>query len=991
MNDWSAEKSTRDIANFRPILISSKRTSSGFSYGLQHPEFRDVGFRDILLDPVNWRFFSQFFSLVSLFSLPLAGLLTQSSTLLDWLLLPSTPLIAYGLAFWFLPVSLYIPIVIALLYGFENQVFRETMLAGWLEVENIFPPFSQVAVGICMGVLLLALTNSLICSLLKRQSVNTARLLFIVGVSLSTILGAWISTQSLIVTGFIGFTVGTYSYFFQDRLQIGRDVNDVAAVVAGRIVPSVVPSVVLVVALGGALVVVDGIADGSAESFAFGASSLVASLVASLAATGVALFVEKNIAGLVGVVVALLLAVVVGVVVGVVVALLLAVVVAVVITVFSKTELLPFLAIAAVLAFSLSYGQRRWSGLIAAALLAVLGVENLGWRGLWVLPVTISFYYRLLPDYIFFAPMLLTLKLNFLNRTSTQGSSVQNIEQKLSRLPPFSSELLWLPLPGHAQLLAGVFQRNATFGLSSLKKMQLSILPGLPQTVKDALPDIVADQLLKFNHVAEFESLESEPEHFHTHPLLRTLLPRYFDITQNSNQIDYPTSADLSNIFPRLQRIAEDVAAALQSENLTLRERGLERVLEKLNLLTSQLPGLGLKTNDIKRWQPVISRWLNLIEIELSEQKKLSRRELRNPFQYGNPLQRTQGNLFKGRQDFADNIVRLLLNHNRPTIVLHGPRRCGKTSFLNNLPRLLPSDWVPIYVDMQSAAATADEISFLRTLARSIRRDGRSQGISIPDEPDRGSLQAAPYDTFETWLEAVLTELSPRQLLLNLDEFEKISAAIDQGKLSLTLFDELRSLIQHWPQLGFVFSGVQTLEEIGPNWSSYFISVVPIEILYLNPQEAQQLLTDPDPDFALTYAPGLVDGILQLTQCHPNLLQLIGAALVTEANERHTTAVTATMLEAAIPRALTLGTSYFTNVWDEFTGTLNTPDEIRAGQTILKAMAEGQSLPSNLNSTARAALRRMVRYHVLKVEDGHYDFEIPLIKRWVQERAILDE
>lgn len=958
----------------------------------------DVYFRDVLLFPANWRFLSQFLSLAWLFSLPLVGLLTQSPALLDWLLLPIALLIVYGVAIWLLPVGLYIPLIIAILYGLENQIFRETMHAGWLGIKNNFPPFSQVALGISTVILLLILISKLTDFLLRRQSLNTAKLILIIGASLSTILGAWVTTQSPIFAGFTGVFVSIFSPFFWEKLRTNNTFDDVFGIVFS-VVFFVAVVVAVVVAVGVTVGITVGVTESVTDSVTIGVTVDVMGIIASfvtvsvtiLVAVGVVLVIVSVVAEAMTGVVSDAVAGVIASVVSGVVAVGVAGVAAGVIAVFSQTALLPFLAISAVLAFGFSYGQRRWWGLVAAAVLTALGFENLGWRVLWVLPVTVSFYYRLLPDYIFFAPLLLLFKSDFLDRILFKDLPTQSNEQKLKQLPPFSSELLWLPLPGHGQLLARVFQHNPDLGLLALKRMQLSPLPGMPQTVISALPDIVAAQLFKFDRIENFETLDSDTENFETHPLLKILLPRYFDVTQSPNQINYPISSDLSSIFPRLQRIAWDINAALQSENLSLRERGLERVLEKLDLLPSQLPGLGLKSNDIKRWQPVISRWHNLIEIERVEQQKLFRGELRNPFQHGNPLQRNQGNLFKGRHAFADNIVRLLLEHNRPTIVLHGPRRCGKTSFLNNLPHLLPSDWVPIYVDMQSAAATADEISFLRTLARSIRRDGRSQGLQILSEPDRESLQVAPYDTFETWLETVLTELGSRQLLLNLDEFEKISAAIDRGKLSLTLFDELRSLIQHWPQLGFVFSGVQTLEEIGPNWSSYFISVVPIEMLYLNPCEAQELLTDPEPDFALTYVPGLVDEILQLTQCHPNLLQLIGASLVMEANERHTSTATTAMLEAAIPRAFTLGTSYFTNVWDEFTGTLNNPEEIHAGQTILKAMAEGQPLPSNLNPTARAALRRMVRYHVLKVENGHYDFEIPLIKRWVQERAILYE
>ncbi|MEM8505825.1 MAG: AAA family ATPase [Cyanobacteria bacterium P01_D01_bin.1] len=365
-----------------------------------------------------------------------------------------------------------------------------------------------------------------------------------------------------------------------------------------------------------------------------------------------------------------------------------------------------------------------------------------------------------------------------------------------------------------------------------------------------------------------------------------------------------------------------------------------------------------------------------------------------NPFQYGNPIQHLRSNLFKGRQALAENIVHILLNHEQHAAFVNGPRRCGKTSFLYNLPRLLPSQWIPIFVDAQSSAATTDESGFCQSLVRAIIRDGRSQGIQFPAIPDRSEFLAAPYITLEDWLSRALDDLAAKdpekRLLLTIDEFEKIGSAMDEGKLTVALFDELRSLIQHWDQLGFVFCGVQTLDELGPNWSSYFISVVPVEMLYLQPTEARELLTDPDPEFSLTYAPGLIDEILQLTQCHPNLLQLIGAALVTEANERHTTTATADMLQTAIPRAFTLGTACFTNVWTEFTGDPRNSDEVKTGQTILKALRVGIQPDANADDLTKQALRRMERYHVLNVVDGQYTFDIPLIQRWVSERAILE-
>lgn len=158
-------------------------------------------------------------------------------------------------------------------------------------------------------------------------------------------------------------------------------------------------------------------------------------------------------------------------------------------------------------------------------------------------------------------------------------------------------------------------------------------------------------------------------------------------------------------------------------------------------------------------------------------------------------------------------------------------------------------------------------------------------------------------------------------------------------------------------------------------------------MLYLESHEAEDLLVNADPEFTLRYDTGIVEDILTLTRCQPYLLQLIGSSLVTLANERHTQLVTSDLLQAAIPEAFTNGQPYFTNVWTEFTGT--SPTEVKAGQELLLALAQSnQSSSVTGNETARAARRRLLRYHVIEHIHGSDRFEVPLIERWVRERAV---
>jgi hypothetical protein len=497
---------------------------------------------------------------------------------------------------------------------------------------------------------------------------------------------------------------------------------------------------------------------------------------------------------------------------------------------------------------------------------------------------------------------------------------------------------------------------------------------------------IVVEQLREASSIADLVAIAS-PDH----PVLPMLVPEYYrqrtdDYEPSMSATPVLPDAALPVLLPELLTVARDVTAALEAGTAALRERNLERCLLNLLGLERRLPQYQLDAQALDRWTPVIDQWQSTVQLAIEQQQSESTGEVLNPFQTGNPIQVQRHHLFKGRRKFADNIVRQILDHNRPTLVLHGPRRCGKSSFLLNLPRLIPSQVLPVYIDVQKAAATSSDADFCYGLARGMRRDLRGRGIQLPEIQSRHFLPD-PYPAFQDWLDQSEESLQGKQILLCLDEFEKLGTAISEGRISLRVFDELRHLIQHNESIGFLFCGVQTPDHLGPNWSSYFISAQLIEMTYLDPDEAEQVLTDPDPTFELQYDPGVVEHILSITRCQPFLIQLIGEALVKQANEHQTKLVTRTLVDAAIEPALTAGTAYFDDLWHEYTGT--TPAEVKAGQSLLMSLAREQPLPRLDEEPVHKALERLLRYHTLEQVDGVYRFEVPLIKRWVQERATL--
>jgi hypothetical protein len=908
------------------------------------------------------RFIGQYFLVSVLLSLPIVGLIVSSGQAVGWLLLIAAPLIGCALGYCFLPVSISFcsPLLLALIYwqptNFYVKLFQSAL--------DLLPPLSQIAViGIGVGILLSSITNGLGFWIIKKHSLALGYKTIWVGSMLSVLLGSGLASQNLFFALSMTFITGCFLVPIRDSVD-----SDITNVVSFATISSVF-SILLGMAFG----VEIGVAFFMTFYFLFCIMTVAIKVSVKFGeASGVTGAVLGTVAGAVGSALWLAVTVVVmfslvGGVAGSVVGIVAGV---------ARLPLTSFLLVCFIFAVSLASIQRKWLGIFASAILAAMGFARLDINALWAIPVTMLGYYRLSPDY--FLALLPSL---IYSRSIVKKLSFNPV-QWLSRLPPHSTEFLWVPLPNHARLLADAFRKDAAMALTTLQKMQASALPGFQSTVHRAIPLVVADQLSDVDTTSALVNSSTS-----SHPIIPLLIPGFYQPSSETKTAPPPTHwvhPDIATLFPRFQQIATDTAASLQAGSAALRERGLERLVTQLELLQAQLPGLGLKPESIRRWQPAITRWKNILQLEITEQQKLAQGELLNPFQFGNPLRPNRFHAFKGRQTFADQLVRQILDRNRPTLVLHGSRRSGKTSFLLNLPRLLPSDLIPIYIDMQQGSLTSSDGDFCYGLARAIYRDGSSQGLKT-SLPQRTDFYRNPFATLEDWLDATLPQLGTRRLLLNLDEFEKIGSAMREGRVSDRLFDALRSLIQHYDPLGFLFSGVQTLEELGPQWSSYFISVVPLEMGYLTPTEAEDLLRNPDPDFALRYAPGIVETLLHLTRCQPYLLQLLGSALVTEANLIHTTLADEALLQSAIPAAFTSGEPYFTNVWTEFTGTNEA--EVAAGQTLLLALAHHQ--PHTLQDPpTQAARQRLLRYHVIEQTEDGDRIEIPLFQQWVQERAI---
>ena len=522
-------------------------------------------------------------------------------------------------------------------------------------------------------------------------------------------------------------------------------------------------------------------------------------------------------------------------------------------------------------------------------------------------------------------------------------------------------QVIWFPLWGLDRLALQVARQDLDSGLVLAESMIQSLAQ--KKLGRKALANITAYVL------AQSENLEALAQTNET----ITWLPNDLSTIRPDLAEIY---AGISGTYPSIPSL-EEVDKDILGYRLELRSN-----LQNLDALQNRLGYLGREAE--QRWSPVLSNIHTLLVSELEKTKIDSgTTRVENPYQVGTPLHLTRKNLFRGRQQLRDEILQALRRRDRPTLVLSGPRRMGKTSFLLQLPALLPGDTIPVFIDLQRPSTTNSDGAFLYTLARAIERDARPYK-RVFKTPNRSRFLDNPFEAFSAWQD---TNLDPAlrefKVLLCLDEFEKVGMAMAEGHLSSRVFDELRHIIQHQSRLAMLFAGVQTLEELGPKWSSYFINVRAMSIGYLDTDETEDLICNPDPEVEsfLTYDDEAVGKMITDTHCHPYLVQLVCSCIVEQANQREVKHVDLELVEAGEQLALERGEPYFRNVWDEMAA--------EDGQAMLRdiALAETPVQLEPSEHSARQALQRMVRLKVLTQSDQGYSVEVPIVRRWIVERA----
>lgn len=143
-------------------------------------------------------------------------------------------------------------------------------------------------------------------------------------------------------------------------------------------------------------------------------------------------------------------------------------------------------------------------------------------------------------------------------------------------------------------------------------------------------------------------------------------------------------------------------------------------------------------------------------------------------------------------------------------------------------------------------------------------------------------------------------------------------------------------------------------------------------------------------DFALRYEPDAVELVLNLTRCHPFLVQLLCAEIVALKNEQNPAVrrlATLADVEAAVPEALSSGSFFFADLQRnqvDVAGLALLRFLAALGQgAIISREALYRQFSEHLDSTLDLLLRRDL---IEPAGDG-YRFQVELIRRWFAKQA----
>jgi hypothetical protein len=540
--------------------------------------------------------------------------------------------------------------------------------------------------------------------------------------------------------------------------------------------------------------------------------------------------------------------------------------------------------------------------------------------------------------------------------------------------PIYWREPIWLPLLGLKSFLRLVGEQDQRAGLEECLFVLLERRTQA-RMARSALLEMTARRLAAPRSVQEIAAAAESIAHMKADP-----------VRLGGDRARVP--ALLARAVPALEELAQlaeqHLAATLRYNRVRALERLRDGAEDLARVLAVERAWLARMLAEVATgWAAVAAARLE----EIGESQKAGG-FIENPYVFGQPIEETETNLFVGRRDVVREIeVSLLRAAQKPALVLWGPRRMGKTSVLVQLPRLLGPEFAPAFLDMQAMQARESVEAFFASVTEAAAAGLRRRGMEV-EALGESELASSPFSVFARWTKEVERKLgSDHYLLLCLDEFERLEGSIREGKLPVELMDQIRHIIQHHAQIVLLFAGSHRPDEMELNWPDALISTRLVRVSYLKEDEARQLIVEPVPEFGVSFGPGSVERIVEVTRCQPNLVQAVCYELVNHLNLAERREARQEDVDVAVREAFESAHLYFAEMWSQLEESQRRLAAAIAGS---EGRATAEALAEAVGTAAEDALRdlrALEAQSIVELADNRWRFQVPMVGQWVRNRA----
>lgn len=248
--------------------------------------------------------------------------------------------------------------------------------------------------------------------------------------------------------------------------------------------------------------------------------------------------------------------------------------------------------------------------------------------------------------------------------------------------------------------------------------------------------------------------------------------------------------------------------------------------------------------------------------------------------------------IFFGRRDEILHIWRTLQSGgHQNSILFWGQQHIGKTSLLRHFETRTQEDsapyYAPVYLTMlawqQHQRASDLVFWFASQVQQSLAHISSKHHFhfSLPMF-NHSHLRKNPAAALEEYIDQLQQAVSPLQLIVMIDEFQRLSQTPNQQ--GQVLISCLENLLETFRGVSFIFAGWGRRSRILHRLQN-LTSVVPLGVL--EPLSAENLIRLPVRPFI--YEQGVVEKILELTHCHPYYIHLICGSIIDNAMDRPVT------------------------------------------------------------------------------------------------------